>query len=94
MQILWWLVLVVFVAFSGFTVFVTWKENFWKSCKYVWAKLWGIQVTMDLFIGILLFHIFVYLREGSLVTTLCWLVPSLIFGNPVTLIYMLVRVLA
>ena len=93
MFVLWWIVLAVFVAFSGFTLYCVWKENFFKFLTYVWQRLWGIQVTLDLFIGILLFHIFVYAREG-LLTTVLWLVPSLIFGNIVTLIYVLVRVLA
>lgn len=93
MSLLWFLCLLTLISFSCFTIYVTAKENFFNSCRYVWAKLWGVQVTMDLFIGIFLFHIFVYLREGSLITTLSWLIPSLIIGNPVTLLYMLVRVL-
>lgn len=86
MSVVWGGVLAAFVAF---TVFCAVRENFWKSCGVIWGRLWGRQVTLDLYIGLLLFHYFVYLREGSAVVAGLWLLPSLVLGNIVPLIYLI-----
>jgi hypothetical protein len=89
---MWWVFLVVLGGFSGFTVYCSLRENFWKSCAVVFGRLWGRQVTLDLYIGLFLFHYFVYVREGSWLVTALWLAPSLILGNIVPLIYLLTHV--
>jgi hypothetical protein len=91
MQIVRWTALAVLLLFSAYTVFCIRKENFWKSCKAVFALKWGKQITMDLYIGLLLFNFFVYLNEGSIWTMLAWLVPSLALGNLVPLLYFVIH---
>jgi hypothetical protein len=82
-----WVALAVLLLFAGYTVYASRTENFWKSLKTVLALKWGRQVTADLYIGLLLFTFIIYLNEGSAFVTLAWLIPTLIFGNLVTLIY-------
>lgn len=91
MESLRWLALVLLILFSGYTVHASRTESFWKSLKSVLALKWGRQVTMDLYLGLLLFHFFVYLNEGSIALALVWLVPTLVLGNIVPLIYFVVN---
>lgn len=86
---MWWVWLAVLAGFVAFTIYCSLRESFRKSCGVVLGRLWGRQVTIDLYIGLLLFHFFVYLHEGSVLTTVLWLVPSLILGNIVPLVYVL-----
>ena len=79
--------LLVLLAFSAYTIYVTRAENFFKSLRVFLKLHWGRQVILDLYIGLLLYGFFIYLNEGSLVMTFAWLVPALILGNPVTLLY-------
>ena len=93
-QTIWWLCLAVLVGFTGFTVYASLKEDFLKSHGAILKRLWGRQLVLDIYIGLLLFHLFVYAREESMLITLCWLVPSLVLGNIVPLIYMITQVMA
>lgn len=86
-----WLWLFVLIAFVGYTIYVSMKEKFFKSLKKALAMQWGRQVVIDLYIGLLLFHFFVYFIEKSLLKTIAWLIPTLIFGNIVPLIYVVTR---
>lgn len=91
MEYIRWAALAALVFFSLYTVHAAGTESFWKSLKTVIALRWGKQVVADLYIGLLLFHFFVYFNEGSLLMTLAWLGPSLILGNLVTLVYFVVN---
>jgi hypothetical protein len=62
-----------------------------KSAKIVFALHWGRQVTIDLYIGLLLSCFFIYLNEASVAVTLLWLIPTLILGNIVPLIYFIIN---
>lgn len=90
MEFLRWAALGILLLFSGYTIYVAKTESFWKSLRTVIALKWGKQVVMDLYVGLFLFGFFIYLVEGSLLVTLAWLVPALILGNPVTLLYFVV----
>lgn len=91
MEYIRWAALAALILFSFYTVYATGAESFWKSLRTVIALRWGRQVVADLYIGLFLFHFFVYFNEGSLLMTLAWLVPSLILGNIVTLAYFVVN---
>lgn len=86
-----WIALLVLVIFSAYTVYCSLTENFWRACKSVWAFKWGRQVTADLFVGLFLFSFFVFQIEESALTAALWLVPTLILGNPVTLLYFVIH---
>ena len=85
-----WIALALLIAFSGYTLYCIKTENFWSSCRSVFAYKWGRQVTIDLYIGLLIFVFFIYLNEASIASALLWLVPTLLLGNIVPLLYFVV----
>lgn len=87
MEAVRWIALIFLILFSIYTVYASRTENFWCSLKAVMALRWGRQVVIDLYLGLLLFNFFVYLNEGSVLVMLAWLLPTLILGNLVPLIY-------
>jgi len=87
MEIVKYLVWAVFVLFVGYTIYCMKQESFFKTLKRVWPFHWVRQLTFDLYIGLFLLFFMVYLHEGSVLVALCWLVPSLFFGNIVSLLY-------
>lgn len=86
-----WIALVLLILFSGYTVHASRTESFGRSLKTVLALKWGRQVTMDLYLGLFLFNFFVYLNEGSMLLVAAWLIPTLLLGNIVPLIYFVVN---
>ncbi|WP_224371750.1 hypothetical protein [Hyalangium versicolor] len=87
MEFVRWTALALLVLFSGYTVYASRTENFWRSLRTVMALKWGRQVTADLYLGLLLFNFFIYLNEASILITIAWLIPTLILGNIVPLVY-------
>lgn len=90
MEAIRWIALVLLIFFSAYTIYASRTESFWRSLKTVMALKWGRQVVIDLYLGLLLFNFFVYLNEGSALAMLAWLLPTLILGNIVPLIYFVV----
>ncbi len=83
-----YILLIILILFVGYTIHCTIKENFYISMKKIFKLLWGRQVGIDLYIGLLLFSFFVFMIEKSVGILLLWLVPSLIFGNIIPLTYL------
>ncbi len=79
--------LLTLILFVCYTIYCSYKENFFKSVKKVWGLHWGRQVTIDLYIGLLIQFFLVYLTEKSLILALMWLVPTLVYGNIIPLTY-------
>ena len=90
MQWIRWLALVILILFSAYTLYAVRRENFWRSLAAVMALRWGRHVVADLYIGLMLFSFVVYLNEGSVWIMLLWLLPTLMLGNLVTLVYFVV----
>lgn len=78
-----WLLL---FSFLGYTIHCSRKENFFKSIKRISEMYWGWQVGIDLYIGLLLPLLIIYLNGGSIVLMI-WVVPVLINANLFTLLY-------
>lgn len=55
-----WVFLCLLVAFTGYTIYCSKTENFWKACRGVFAFKWGRQVTIDLYLGLFLFTFFMH----------------------------------
>ena len=83
-QILFW---IGFITFTGFTMYCTKRENFFKSLKKISGFHWGWQIGIDLYIGLFIQAYIIFLTEGSIPLTLLWLLPMLIYGNIITLYY-------
>lgn len=91
MEVIRWTALAVLILFAGYTIYAGRTEPFWRSHGKVVSLKWGRQIVMDVYIGLFLFNFIVYLNEGSLLVTLAWLIPSLILGNFVPLIYLILN---
>ena len=76
----------LFFSFLGYTIYCSKKENFFKSIKRMSEMYWGWQVGIDLYIGLILPLLIIYLHGGGVVFLL-WIVPVLINANLFTLLY-------
>lgn len=86
-----WIALTVLISFTAYTVRCSLRESIVKSARQILALRWGRQVTIDLYIGLLLFNYIIYLNERSLSAAFGWLVPSLFLGNIVPLVYFVIH---
>ena len=77
----------LFFCFLGYTLYCSAKENFFSSMRRLYPLLWARQITIDLYIGLVLSCMLIYLNEGSLLVLALWLIPMLLFANLATLLY-------
>ena len=82
-KIIVWL---LFFGFLGYTIHCSRKENFFKSIKHFNGMYWGRQIGLDLYIGLLLPILIIYIHGGPTVFLL-WIIPVLINANLFTLLY-------
>ncbi|MER3328451.1 MAG: hypothetical protein RIF34_02645 [Candidatus Kapaibacterium sp.] len=82
-----YLVWAVYLFFLGYSIYCSTKESFFKSIKMMFPLHWARQIGIDLYIGLLMSVSMIYLNEGSLLVFAIWLVPILIYGNLVSLLY-------
>ncbi len=78
---------VIFFCFLTYSIYASSKENFFKTLIGVHKMLWGRQIVIDLYIGLLLPLLIVFLHGGTFVF-LVWLIPILIYANMATLLYL------
>jgi hypothetical protein len=76
----------LFFGFFSYTFFASRKENFYKSIRHISQMYWGRQIIIDLYIGIILPLLIIYLHGGIFIL-LIWLFPVLINANLFTLLY-------
>lgn len=76
----------IFFGFFCYSFYSSTKENFFKSLMQISEMLWGWQIGMDLYIGLMLPLLIIYL-QGGLLVFLIWLFPILIYANLATLLY-------
>jgi len=82
------LVWLVYLGFLAYSLYVSAHENFFKSIKTMWPIRWSRQIGIDLYLGIAIFLLIMFLHEGSILVLLAWLIPVLIFANLATLLYL------
>lgn len=83
--------MITFVAFTAFSLYATKAENFFRTVRTINAYLWGRQIGIDLYISVFISLGVIYLFEGSLLITLLWAVPVIIFANLAILLYILLN---
>jgi len=76
-----------FLGFTGYSAYCSVRENLFRSITKMAELHWGRQIGIDLYLGLSLTLFIVYLNEGSVLTTLLWLLPTLAFANLATLLY-------
>ena len=80
-----WLVLLAFLAYS---LYCNSRENFFKTMHKISPYLWFRQVSLDLYLGLLVPLTLIYLNEGSLLVVAMWFLPILLMANLATLLYL------
>jgi len=85
---------VVWAAFLGFlayTAYCSSEENLFDSIRRITHLHWGRQIGIDLYLGLSLMLFVVYLNDGSLLAVALWIVPTLLFANLATLLYVAIH---
>jgi hypothetical protein len=81
--------LVVWTSFAGFlaySIHCSVREDLLRSVAKIAELHWGRQIGADLYLGLLLALLVVYLHEGP-IAVLFWAVPTLAFANLAILLY-------
>lgn len=76
----------LFFLFLGYSLFSSYKENFFKSVVRISDMFWGWQIGIDLYIGVGLMWTVIFFH-GGLSVFLVWIIPVLIYANLATLLY-------
>ncbi|MGI9235190.1 MAG: hypothetical protein ACR2RD_16270 [Woeseiaceae bacterium] len=82
-----WAALIGFLAYS---VYCTSREDLFRTIGVIAKLYWGRQIGVDLYLGLLVAMLFIYLNEGAVVA-LIWLLPTLAFANLAILLYVAVN---
>jgi hypothetical protein len=82
---------IVYLLFLAYSVYATKKENFFKTLNSMFGSWWGRQVGADLYISVFLSLALIYIVEGSLLITLLWFVPVIVFANLAILPYLILN---
>ncbi len=81
---------VAWIAFLAYSVYCSFRENFVRSVKSIATMHWGRQIGIDLYLGLLVSLLIVYLYGGAM-AVLIWLVPVLIYANLAILLYVAIH---
>ena len=84
------LVWLVWLAFVGYSIHCSRRENIVKSIRGMARLYWGRQIIIDLYLGVALFLALIALHQDALVM-LAWLLPVLLFANQATLLYLAIH---
>ena len=82
-----WAALVGFLAYS---IYCTSREDLFRSIGVIATMHWGRQIGADLYLGLLIGIVFIYLNEGTAVA-LIWVLPTLAFANLSILLYVAIN---
>lgn len=77
-----------FLAFTGYSYYCSQKENLFKTIKTMLGLHWGRQIVTDLYIGLTLFIIFIFVHQDSVLVSVLWAIPALYFVNLTSLLYL------
>lgn len=81
----------VFIGFAAYSYYCGTQENFYKSIKTIAALHWGRQVGIDLYLGLGIALGLIYAHEQSVWIMLVWALPTVLFGNLATLLYLAIH---
>ena len=84
------LVWLVLFSFLGYSIYCSFRENFYRSVKSIATMYWGRQVGIDLYLGLFVSLLIIFMNDG-LAVALLWLVPALIYANLVILLYVAIN---
>lgn len=84
---------VMIVGWLGFLAYswhCTRHENFVRSVREIWSKLWGKQIIFDLYISVFLSIAIVYIVTGSVAVTVFWSVAMIPFANQAIMLFAII----
>ena len=87
LKLIVWAALIGFLAYS---VYCTSREDLFRSIGVIAKLYWGRQIGTDLYLGLLIGILFIYLNEGAVVA-LIWVLPTLAFANLSILLYVAIN---
>jgi len=87
LKIIVWAALIGFLAYS---VYCTSREDLFRSIVVIAQMYCGRQIGADLYLGLLIGILFIYLNEGAVVA-LIWVLPTLAFANLSILLYVAIN---
>ncbi len=79
-----WAALAGFLAYS---FYCSTREDLFRTVGAILKLYWGRQICADLYLGLLVSMLIVYLNEGVWFA-LIWLIPTLFFANLSILLYL------
>jgi len=82
---------VAFIAFLAYSIYCSSRENIFRSVASMAKFHWGRQIGIDLYLGLAIFLLLIYLHQGSVLVVLLWLLPVLAFANLATLLYLAIH---
>ncbi len=82
-----WLALLGFLIYS---VYCSFRENFFRSVRSIASLHWGRQIGADLYLGLFIGLLVIALNEG-VVVALIWLLPILVYANLAMLLYVAIH---
>ena len=80
-----------YMAFLAYSIYCSTKENIFRTIDKILQLHWGRQISLDLYIGLSIFLGLVYLHSGSLLVVVLWLVPTVLFANLATFLYLVIH---
>lgn len=83
--------LVVWLAFTGYSIYCIPHESLWRSAQAILKLYWGRQVTADLYISVFLSIGLVWLVTRSAAETVLWSVFIVPFANLAILLFIILR---
>ena len=84
------LVWALYLSFLAYSIYCSFKENIFRTIRTMSQLYWGRQIGIDLYLGLAIALILIYLHEGLLVMLL-WLVPTILFANLAILLYIAIH---
>ena len=84
------LVWAVYLAFLVYSVYCSSKENIFRTVRKIAEYHWGRQIGIDLYLGLFVAMILIYLNEG-LIAAVAWTLPTLLFANLSILLYLAIH---
>jgi hypothetical protein len=85
--------LLVWLALAGFLIYSVYcssREDLFRSIGAIARLHWGRQIGTDLYLGLFIGLLIIYLHEGP-IAVLIWLIPTLAFANLSMLLYVAVN---
>lgn len=85
--------LLVWLALAGFliySVYCTSREDLFRTIGVIAKLHWGRQIGTDLYLGLFIGILIIFLHESPLVALL-WLIPTLLFANLSMLLYVAIN---